>query len=58
MKQTKEAKAAEKCLKDIKVILDRHGFAFLPVPLFKQQQDGSFSVVVDLRLQKVEPQKG
>lgn len=54
MKQTKEAKAAEKCLKDVKAILDKHGFAFLPVPLFQQKQDGSFGVVVDLRLQKVE----
>jgi hypothetical protein len=54
---TKDERAAEKCLKEVKAILDKHGFAFLPVPLMQQTREGAWVTVVDLRLQKV-PKKG
>ena len=50
---TKKEKAAQDCLKEIHKILEKRGFRFLPVPLFRQNNDGSFAVVVDLRIQKV-----
>lgn len=45
--------AAKSCLSEVEAVMKRHGFAFLPVPMFVPMQGGGYRVDVDLRIQKL-----